>query len=59
MFCRLSYKPTRGLSSVGVRSRWDTLHAGRPFAAKYPARPESAEAIAADVAEYLAARYQV
>jgi hypothetical protein len=41
----------------GVRPRWDTLHPGRSWAPKYPARPETPQAIAADVAEYLAQRY--
>ncbi|MGV0045518.1 Eco29kI family restriction endonuclease [Mycobacterium colombiense] len=44
---------------AGVRSRWDTLHPGRSWAHKYPPRSETAEAIAADVAEYLRQRYQV
>ncbi|ORB40956.1 restriction endonuclease [Mycobacterium persicum] len=43
----------------GVRSRWDTLHPGRAFAPLFPERAETAEDIAADVAEYLAQRYQV
>lgn len=43
----------------GVRSRWDTLHPGRSFAPLFPARSETPEAIADDVAEYLAQRYQV
>lgn len=43
----------------GVRSRWDTLHPGRSFAPLFPPRAETPEAIAIDVAEYLAARYQV
>lgn len=43
----------------GVRSRWDTLHPGRPWAPLFPERPESADSIARDVAEYLAQRYQV
>jgi hypothetical protein len=43
----------------GVRSRWDTLHPGRPWAPKFPARAETAEEIAAEVVEYLAQRYQV
>ncbi|MDP7727620.1 Eco29kI family restriction endonuclease [Mycobacterium sp. TY813] len=43
----------------GLRTRWDTLHPGRAFAPLFPERPETAEDIAADVAEYLAQRYQV
>ncbi|RRR41172.1 Eco29kI family restriction endonuclease [Mycolicibacter terrae] len=43
----------------GLRTRWDTLHPGRPFAPLFPPRPETAENIASDVVEYLAARYQV
>lgn len=43
----------------GVRSRWDTLHPGRAFAPFFVERSETAENIAADVAEYLAQRYQV
>jgi len=41
----------------GVRSRWDTLHPGRPWAPKYPPRAETGDDIAADVAEYLRARF--
>jgi Eco29kI restriction endonuclease len=44
---------------AGMRSRWDTLHPGRPWAPYFAERPESVEAIAADVIEYLRARYQV
>ncbi|MBS9535097.1 Eco29kI family restriction endonuclease [Mycobacterium sp. M1] len=44
---------------AGVRSRWDTLHPGRPWAPLFPERPESADDIAADVTEYLVQRYQV
>ena len=44
---------------AGARSRWDTLHPGRPWAPLFPARSESADDIAADVTEYLSQRYQV
>lgn len=40
----------------GVRSRWDTLHPGRPWAGKYPERAETADDIAQDVREYLRSR---
>lgn len=43
----------------GLRSRWDTLHPGRPFAAKYPPHTESPQRIELDVVEYLRSRYQV
>ncbi|OKH76245.1 restriction endonuclease Eco29kI [Mycobacterium sp. SWH-M3] len=43
----------------GVRSRWDTLHPGRSWAHLFPERSETADAVAADVVEYLAQRYQV
>lgn len=39
-----------------VRSRWDTIHPGRPAPLKLEARSETAEDIAADVVEYLRAR---
>lgn len=37
----------------GMRPRWDVLHAGRGWAAKCRARPESPEDIARDVETYL------
>lgn len=40
----------------GKRSRWDTLHPGRPWATVQADRPETAADIAQDVAQYLAAR---
>lgn len=40
----------------GMRSRWDVLHPGRSWAPSFAERPESAEDIAQDVAEYLRAR---
>lgn len=43
----------------GIRSRWDTLHPGREFAALFPERPETSDQIASDVEQYLAQRYQV
>lgn len=36
-----------------ARSRWDTLHPGRPFAAKRPPNPLSASEIAAEITERL------
>lgn len=36
----------------GVRSRWDTLHPGRLWAEKYPARLESADDIAQEAKTY-------
>lgn len=41
---------------AGVRSRWDTLHPGRPWAEKLPPRPESQADIEQDVREYLRSR---
>jgi len=40
----------------GVRSRWDTLHPGRPWAVKYPARPETQSQIEQEITEYLRSR---
>ncbi|MEU7768617.1 Eco29kI family restriction endonuclease [Nocardia sp. NPDC049190] len=40
----------------GVRTRWDTLHPGRPFAPKFPARDETPAQIEQDVIEYLRSR---
>ncbi|PFG45131.1 Eco29kI restriction endonuclease [Georgenia soli] len=40
----------------GVRSRWDTLHPGRPWAENFPQRPESQADIEQDVVEYLRSR---
>lgn len=40
----------------GVRSRWDVLHPGRPWAAVLAPSSESASAIEQDVAQYLSAR---
>ncbi|WP_010540094.1 Eco29kI family restriction endonuclease [Dietzia alimentaria] len=41
----------------GVRSQWDTLHPGRKWAYKYPARPAGAESlIAQDARQYLDTR---
>lgn len=37
----------------GVRPRWDTLHPGRAWAPKLPARQESAADIEQDVVQYL------
>lgn len=48
-----------GMRRQNLRTRWDTLHPGRPWAQQYPARTETKEDIAADVVEYLAQRYQV
>ena len=44
---------------AGMRPIWDTLHPGRPWAVKYPARPEAPDAISLGVVEHLRARYQV
>ena len=43
----------------GLRPIWDTLHPGRPWAEKYPARNESADEIALGVIEHLRARHQI
>lgn len=40
----------------GVRSKWDTLHPGRPWAGKFPLNPESPAAVAQEVTEYLRSR---
>jgi len=40
----------------GKRSMWDTLHPGRSFAAKYPARDDTAEQITQDVTQYIVDR---
>ena len=40
----------------GVRSKWDTLHPGRPWAGKFPPNPESPAAVAQEVTEYLRSR---
>lgn len=37
----------------GMRPRWDVLHPGRPWAEKCPARPETAEQLAAEMANLL------
>ncbi len=44
---------------AGMRSRWDTLHPGRPAAASLAPRTENAEEIAQDVREYLRQRLRV
>jgi hypothetical protein len=41
---------------AGLRSRWDTLHPGRPWATKFPERDESAVDIEQDIREYLRSR---
>ena len=50
-----NHDPGRG-RIAGVRSRWDTLHPGRPWASKFPAREETAANVAQDVTEYLRSR---
>lgn len=40
----------------GLRSAWDTLHPGRPWAAKYIGRDETADQIAQDVGQYIRER---
>jgi len=40
----------------GVRPRWDTVHPGRPWAEKFPARSETAEDIKQEIREYLRSR---
>lgn len=39
----------------GMRSRWDVLHPGRPWAPKFQPRPETAEQLSKEVEEYLRA----
>lgn len=41
---------------AGVRPRWDTLHPGRAWATKYPARPENTGDIEQEIVEYLRSR---
>lgn len=41
---------------AGVRSRWDTLHPGRPWLSNFPERPETAAEIEQEVREYLRSR---
>ncbi|MDR1432250.1 MAG: Eco29kI family restriction endonuclease [Propionibacteriaceae bacterium] len=40
----------------GMRSRWDTLHPGRPWAGKYPQRTETLADIEQEIKEYLRSR---
>lgn len=40
---------TGGPRANQARSQWDTLHPGRPFAARLPPRPQTADEIAAEV----------
>ncbi|MDR1264869.1 MAG: Eco29kI family restriction endonuclease [Propionibacteriaceae bacterium] len=40
----------------GLRPRWDTLHAGRPWASKYPKRGETPADIEQEIMEYLRSR---
>ena len=40
----------------GLRSRWDTLHPGRPWASRYPARPEAPSEIEQEITQYLHSR---
>jgi hypothetical protein len=44
---------------AGMRSRWDTLHPGRPAAQSLVPRDEAADEIAQDVWEYLQQRMQI
>ena len=44
---------------AGMRSRWDTLHPGRPAGERLSPRHESANSIGLDVQEYLRQRLQV
>lgn len=50
-----NHDPGSGRSN-GIRSRWDTLHPGRPWAIKYPARGETPFQISQDITEYLRSR---
>ena len=40
----------------GVRSRWDTLHPGRPWASNFPPRGEGPAQIEQEITEYLRSR---
>jgi hypothetical protein len=50
-----NHDPGRGRIN-GVRSRWDTLHPGRPWSEKFPEREETAADIEQDIREYLRSR---
>lgn len=50
-----NHDPGRGRHK-GVRSRWDTLHPGRPWVSNFPPRQETAAAISRDAEEYLRQR---
>ncbi len=47
-----NHDPGSGRSN-SVRSKWDTLHPGRPWADKLRPNPESANVLSREVAEYL------
>jgi hypothetical protein len=40
----------------GLRTAWDTLHPGRPFATKYPERIDSPATLVQEVVQYLQSR---
>lgn len=50
-----NHDPGRGRIN-GVRSKWDTLHPGRPWAEKFPANAESPADVEQEVTEYLRSR---
>ena len=53
-----NHVPGKG-RGAGRRSRWDTLHPGRPWAAALADNPMNAEQIGMEVASYIEARYDV
>lgn len=50
-----NHDPGRGRVN-GKRSMWDTLHPGRSWATKFPAREDTAGQIAQDVTQYISDR---
>ncbi|MGK3201052.1 Eco29kI family restriction endonuclease [Amycolatopsis sp. MEPSY49] len=50
-----NHDPGKG-RRAGIRTRWDTLHPGRPWAPNFPPRDETPDAIEQDVREYLRSR---
>ncbi|MFT4189750.1 MAG: Eco29kI family restriction endonuclease [Aeromicrobium sp.] len=50
-----NHDPGKG-RRAGAKSRWDTLHQGRPWAVNFPDRHETASRIADEALEYLRSR---
>ncbi|MDO4291241.1 MAG: Eco29kI family restriction endonuclease [Eggerthellaceae bacterium] len=53
-----NHAPGKG-RGAGKRSRWDTLHPGRPWAVALAENPMSAEQIGREVSSYIEERYDV